>query len=470
MLFLWCILACCNLLVALRAPICRDLPVATSQSRKALERDEQNWKYGMHCRLHRAIVGLSVVMALSMCLLCLLDRLLRRITSAQTDSNSTSTCSRHSYKSQFRNSFWCWRFGFGFGPRTSISREHNAAAHHGSIPSLSSTGTAGSQIYRDDGVFPVHDRRPSRLEHEQWLQRRNSLSSQKAIYPHKYHHHHNTTSSWHLRHPYSPSPHYHPGYFPAATASSSRYSSTLRSVSEGALLDVDLTDSHFTFNPSLSLSLSSSNSNDRLSGRSLSCRTPVPRRPSTLSMSFSSSSLRQTQRRGSNRYGYAGPPGQMQSCRLPDHLSTPTITTSLVSSTTLADGGGPPLPAAPAPTWSPALHHAPLSADPTIRALSTGVRVSKLSGHGGLGKGPVVPPRSTSAMSFPAQGKGTQPVEGGNRPPAVRGPVQESASMPACGTAAAPPGPQPVPSITLQRPPPIPTMSMARPSRQRACR
>ncbi|KAK4944384.1 hypothetical protein LTR10_016270 [Elasticomyces elasticus] len=33
----------------------------------------------------------------------------------------------------------------------------------------------------------------------------------------------------------------------------------------------------------------------------------------------------------------------------------------------------PPLPALPAPTWSPSLQHTPLSADPTIRALSMGV-------------------------------------------------------------------------------------------------
>jgi hypothetical protein len=53
------ILACINLLVAVRAPVCLDQPLPEWQNNLK----EQNWRYGLPCRLHRGLVAMSVLMA-----------------------------------------------------------------------------------------------------------------------------------------------------------------------------------------------------------------------------------------------------------------------------------------------------------------------------------------------------------------------------------------------------------------------
>ncbi|OAL27869.1 hypothetical protein AYO22_03214 [Fonsecaea multimorphosa] len=242
LVILWMILGCVNLLVALRAPTCLREPLEAWQN----ELQEQNWRYGLSCRLHRALVALSVLMA----------------------------------------------------------------------------SRSGVSVEKNDHLFLVPERRPNRIEHEQWLQRRNSLSSQKAIYPHKYYYCHDHRNRYH----------YQPYTF--SQQSSSRYSSTLRSVSEGRCLDLGDRNS----------SLCSSQSSSTSVGIS---RPSTQTRPSTV---CSRSRANSNPERGDLRRTISA------------NDNTPAAVVSDV----------PPLPTAPAPTWSPALHHTPLSADPTIRALSTG--------------------------------------------------------------------------------------------------
>lgn len=183
---------------------------------------------------------------------------------------------------------------------------------HRAVPSLSSS-LSTSEVDKRDGVFLVPDRRPSRLEHEQWLQRRYSLSSQRATYPHKDHYY--DPRSRYVAYSYAPS---------------SRYPSTLHSVSEGRCLDnVDDGKS--------SVLLRSSQSYGSLATLS---------RPSTVAASRGRSSS--SPEKSGRRTSHASAPVQA----IPDV---------------------PALPALPAPTWSPALQHTPLSADPTIRALAMGM-------------------------------------------------------------------------------------------------
>ncbi|KIW32644.1 uncharacterized protein PV07_04174 [Cladophialophora immunda] len=278
LVFLWMILGCLNLLVALRAPTCLGEPLEEWQN----DLEEQNWRYGLSCRMHRAVVALSVLMAIFVASLSFLD---------QQHSTRRRTGVLNCY---------C----------TCLSRK--ASTVHAPALSVSSS-RSGLTVEKHGQLFLVPERRPSRFEHEQWLQRRNSLSSQKAIYPHKHHYYDH-------RHRYQP----------YAFSQSSRYSSTLRSVSEGRSLELGDRNS----------SLCSSQSS-----------TSVGTRPSTrVSTACSRSRANSNPERGDLRR----------------------------DATTISANGNnampevPPLPAAPAPTWSPALHHTPLSADPTIRALSTG--------------------------------------------------------------------------------------------------
>ncbi|KIW91623.1 uncharacterized protein Z519_07591 [Cladophialophora bantiana CBS 173.52] len=278
LVFLWMILGCVNLLVALRAPTCLKRPLEEWQN----DLEEQNWRYGLSCRLHRALVALTVLMAIFMASLLFLDQ-------QQPPRRGASLLN-----------CYC----------TCLSRK--APKSHGPALSASSSCSAFS-VEKNKNLFLVPDRRPNRLEHEQWLQRRNSLSSQKAIYPHKYSCH-------------DQRPRYHPYTF----AQSSRYSSTLRSVSEGQCLDWD------DRNSSLCSSQSSSSFGPRQS-----THLPTPR--------------------GSRSRANSNPER--------GDLRRDPATISASENTAVPDV--PPLPIAPPPTWSPALHHTPLSADPTIRALST---------------------------------------------------------------------------------------------------
>ncbi|KIW85121.1 hypothetical protein Z517_00510 [Fonsecaea pedrosoi CBS 271.37] len=278
LVFLWMILGCLNLLVALRAPTCLRGPLEEWQN----DLKEHNWRFGLSCRLHRALVALSILMAIFMAYLSFLDQ---------------------QHLSHRKAGVWnCY----------CACLPRNAPQAHAPALSISSS-RSGFSVEKNDHLFLIPERRSSRLEHEQWLQRRNSLSSQKAIYPHKYYYYDH-------RHKYQP----------YALSQGSRYSSTLRSVSEGQSLDLHDRNS----------SLCSSQSS-----RSASTRRPTHPSP-----------MRPRSRANSN-------PERGDLRRDPATISA------------TSDSGVPevpPLPIAPAPTWSPALQHAPLSADPTIRALSTG--------------------------------------------------------------------------------------------------
>ncbi|KAK5058517.1 hypothetical protein LTR84_010780 [Exophiala bonariae] len=163
---------------------------------------------------------------------------------------------------------------------------------------------------KEGQLYLVSEGRSNQHEREQWLQRRNSISSQRAIFPYKVD-----------SHPFE----HRPRYAMYNHAPSSRYSSTLRSVSEGACLDL---------------------SSDR------------------------SSSLNSTQSSGSfARSGRTSTTFHSTRTRATSNPERPvTARPDKGSSGKDAIPDVPPLPAAPAPTWSPALNHTPLSADPSIRA------------------------------------------------------------------------------------------------------
>ena len=260
--------------------------------------------------------------------------------------------------------------------------------------SLSSSRSA-YEFDKDDRLFLVPESRPSRFEREHRLQRRNSLSSQRAIYPHKYHYY--DPRSRYIAHSHAPS---------------SRYSSTLRSVSEGACLDLSDRSSSL-------ISSQSSGSLARLS------------RPSTMA---------------SARYRSSSNPEKPGQAHTDSFAATvPNI---------------PPLPAVPPPTWCPSLQHTPLSADPSIRALSTGA---------------VLPPsRSTPALLAPSPPQGSKDSvaqKTANSCPKVSKDAVTRDQMPASGALPPPPPPtmppasQPLtaavssPSVSLVPGPPIPARS-----------
>lgn len=266
--------------------------------------------------------------------------------------------------------------------------------------------------YDKDGQFyVVSEGRPNRLEREQWLQRRNSISSQRAIFPYKVYSH--------------PSEH-RPRYAMYNHAPSSRYSSTLRSVSEGACLDL-------SSDRSSSLNSTQSSGSFARSGRA--------------STTFHSTRSRAT----SN-------PERSIIVR-PDKDSSEKDTIPDV----------PPLPAPPAPTWSPALHHTPLSADPIIRAWASesegGQRSSLLYSRSSPALIAQLPPRSRSAE--PKVRKGSQeeiPVD----KTATTAPQTVPAQAPASASSRpnpSPPGPPPTSNLPLLPTPPTPSIPPAIPLR-----
>ncbi|KIW57813.1 hypothetical protein PV05_02371 [Exophiala xenobiotica] len=345
LILLWMLLAGCVLLpVAFRAPICLSEPLQQWKNDLA----GNNWRYGLSCSLHRTIVALSILTALSMCVVSFFDRFDRQ----QNHRGSTFLCG--------------YRQG---SPKESRYKDRAGA-------SLSSSRSA-YEFDKDDRLFLVPERRPSRFEREQWLQRRNSLSSQRAIYPHKYHY-------------YDP----RSRYIAHSHAHSSRYSSTLRSVSEGACLDLSDRSSSLT-------SSQSSGSLARLS------------RPSTMA---------------SARYRSSSNPEKPG----PTHNGSSTPTVPSIS----------PLPAVPPPTWCPSLQHTPLSADPFIRALSTGA---------------VLPPsRSTQTLLAPSPPRGSKDSVAQKTVSACpKVSAFRKEQMPASGT----PPVQPMP--TMPPPPPPSTMQSA---------
>lgn len=198
-----------------------------------------------------------------------------------------------------------------------------------------------SRLFMVPEVVGPRHRLPSdpRFEREQWLQRRNSLSSQRAIHPHRSHHYYYDN--------HHPRPRYMV-YSSYTTAPSTRYSSTLRSVSEGHCLDLGVGDYN---SPE---SVTSSQSSSSTSSGSLATIRSGRFQPTTRHRSSSSGSPEKVGNgkvHGQDNGGVVG------------------------------DGAGSvpephvlPVVQRPPPTWSPALQHAPLSSDPTIQALSTGSR------------------------------------------------------------------------------------------------
>lgn len=183
--------------------------------------------------------------------------------------------------------------------------------NHASSPSLTSSRSWSS--LGKEPLYQIPERWSSRYGHEHW-QRRNSLSSQKAIYPHRYQ-------------SYDQRPRYASYSLPP-----NRYSSTLRSVSEGP--GMELSDRN--------LSMTSSQS-----GKTWTT-VESTRRSTTSSLPRSRASS--NPERGDLRREKGGD----------------------ASATAAGAVNIPPLPAIPPPAWAPTLSHTPLSADPTLRALSTG--------------------------------------------------------------------------------------------------
>ena len=156
--------------------------------------------------------------------------------------------------------------------------------------------------------------RPATREQERWMQRRNSLSSQKAIYPYAFEPRRSATYS--MGYGYSPSSHY------------SFQRNTIRSFSDS---QATLYDAH-------------------RSGSFTSVSRPVTAISSSGSMY-------------SRRYRQANP-----SCpAIPESPNQSIDKTSLLPKPVDIVST---LPAAPAPAWCPPLQHAPLSSDPAIRALT----------------------------------------------------------------------------------------------------
>ena len=186
-----------------------------------------------------------------------------------------------------------------------------AKSHHS--PRSVSSSQSWSTLGKDDPLYLIPERRSSQLEHDQWQHLRNSLSSQRAIYPLRY--------QWHDQRPRYASSGIAPG----------RYSATLGSVSEGYSLEPGDRNSSMTSSQS-----------------SRAWNTIPSTRPSTIASSHSRASSN-PERGDLRREKISKSPAE--------DAKTPDV---------------PPLPTLPPPTWAPTLYHAPLSADPTLRALSTG--------------------------------------------------------------------------------------------------
>lgn len=278
-----------------------------------------------------------------------------------------------------------------------------------------SSSRSGSSVGKDDPLYLIPERYSSRLEHEQWQRRRNSLSSQKAIYPHRYQ-------------GYDQRPRYASYSVPP-----SRYSSTLRSVSEGHCLELSDWGS----------------SSEASSQSSRTWTTASSTRPSTISSSRSRASS--NPERGSLKRDISGEP-------------TSTSTTPRVPEL-------PPVPVVPPPAWSPALHHTPLSADPTIRALSTGSLSRPLLPHSRSSPQLHVQPlnlkKKSHAATEPAAPK-SQPTDAPAlaSPPAASTQQQQPSTKPAKATSPLKPAP-PIASAPPPPPPPAPIPSMPPPSAAR---
>ncbi|KEF63655.1 uncharacterized protein A1O9_01633 [Exophiala aquamarina CBS 119918] len=333
LLWFWTALSGWNLVIAVRAPICVRHPSMRPQGGLF----ENSWKFGFLCRIHRTIVAFSIIL-----LICLLLVYF------------TTYC----------------RSSQGYVPGSYM------------IP------------YDKKGqLYLVSERRPSRLEREQWLQRRNSMSSQKAIFPHRIYSH--------------PFEHW-PRYAMYSYAPTSHNSSTLRSVSEGACLDLSDRNS----SPNSSQSSGSSTRSPRASTSQL----PSRRLPNSS-------------------------PEKLVAIR--ENKGSP-------KKNSIRDV--PPLPAPPAPTWSPALHHTPLSADPLIRALTTGgaggQRMSLLYSRSSPALVSQLPPRSRSVE--PAMRSKSQNVADVTSVPTI--PLSDAQTVsPPIQTAIAPPRPSippPAPPLT----------------------
>ncbi|KAK5462974.1 hypothetical protein LTS15_002686 [Exophiala xenobiotica] len=265
--------------------------------------------------------------------------------------------------------------------------------------SLSSSRSAYEFDKDDHRLYLVPENRsPSRFEREQWLQRRNSLSSQRAIYPHKYYYH--DPRSRYIANSYAPS---------------SRYSSTLRSVSEGACLDLS----------DRSSSLSSSQSSGSLARLS---------RPSTMASQARYRSSRNPEKPG-------------QTVHAGSFAATSTVPNM------------PPLPAIPPPTWCPSLQHTPLSADPSIRALSTGAVLPSSRSTPALALLSPSPPRDTKDRAAVAPKAVTAAAACPKVPLSKDSVTRERDQVPASGTLQ-PQAHQPMPTMPPP-PPPSPTTQPA---------
>ncbi|OCT45778.1 hypothetical protein CLCR_01590 [Cladophialophora carrionii] len=263
-------------------------------------------------------------------------------------------------------------------------------------PSISS-GRSNSSLGKDDPLYPTPGPRPGRVEREQWQRRRNSLSSQKAIYPHRY--------QWHDQRP----------RYASYNLQASPYSSTLRSVSEGHCLE-----------------LSDRNSSMTSSQSSKTWATTPSTRPSTISSSRSRASS--NPERGDLR---REKPGE-------------------ASATTAEIPDVPPLPTIPPPAWAPALHHAPLSADPTLRALSTGAASRPSLPHSRSSPDLLVQPLNikkceSSALILSAA---TSATKNHADTKTARQPSPRKQSAPPMPSGPPPPSPRPPPPVFTAQPQP----------------
>ncbi|KAL6241998.1 hypothetical protein RBB50_011243 [Rhinocladiella similis] len=262
------------------------------------------------------------------------------------------------------------------------------------------TSVSSIEFDKEERLFMVPEGRPSRLEREQWLQRRNSLSSQRAIYPHRYHY-------------YDP----RSRYMVYSYAPSTRYSSTLRSVSEGHCLDLSDRNSSFTSSQSSGSLARSARLPPPTSSRYRSSSSPEKPGPGQVHNGLS----------GSGGGGGAG--GGRGSTPVPDV---------------------PTLPVHPPPTWSPALQHAPLSSDPTIQALSTGSRLSHPRSSPAL-----LELASESSYSSPSAVPVTSALDH-TTGTSTKSKSKSQESRPETSTLALPPPPaQPVPTLPPSLPLPL---------------
>ncbi|KAK7902240.1 hypothetical protein LTR67_001884 [Exophiala xenobiotica] len=120
----------------------------------------------------------------------------------------------------------------------------------------------------------------------------------------------------------------------------------------------------------------------------------------------------------------------------------------------------PQLPAVPPPTWCPSLQHTPLSADPSIRALSTGAVLPSSRSTPALALLSPSPPRDTKDRAAVAPKAVTVAAACPKVPLSKDSVTRETDQVPASG-APPPPAHQPMPTMPPPPPPPPPTMQPA---------